>query len=285
MRVIGFGDNIVDKFIDRGTDYPGGNSVNFAVFAAQLGVESAYLGVLGTDAMASHLKEALNASGVDHDRCGVVDGETGWCSVEVRGGDRVFVDWNEGGVSTANPLKLDDELLRYLSEFDLVHSGVYGRTETEMPKVAALPGLTSFDFSAEKDFRTDDYLVPLAPNLDLATFSCSEDSEGDIRALLERTVGLGAGYALATRGPSGSVFFDGQKFYTQDAFPVQDAVDTMGCGDAFIAAFATALLAGGWTRQAAPTPELIGRTLSDAARFAARQCLTEGAFGHGKASA
>ena len=37
MRVLGFGDNIVDRFLDRGLDYPGGNCVNVAVFARRLG--------------------------------------------------------------------------------------------------------------------------------------------------------------------------------------------------------------------------------------------------------
>lgn len=39
LSVLGFGDNVVDKYEHIKTMYPGGNAVNFAVFARQLGVK------------------------------------------------------------------------------------------------------------------------------------------------------------------------------------------------------------------------------------------------------
>lgn len=33
MKVLGLGDNVVDKYENLGIMYPGGNSLNFAVFA------------------------------------------------------------------------------------------------------------------------------------------------------------------------------------------------------------------------------------------------------------
>ena len=47
MRVIGLGDNVVDMYMHRNVMYPGGNAMNFAVYANLMGVESAYLGVFG----------------------------------------------------------------------------------------------------------------------------------------------------------------------------------------------------------------------------------------------
>ena len=45
ISVLGFGDNVVDKYEHIKTMYPGGNAVNFAVFAKKLGVDrSAYMG-------------------------------------------------------------------------------------------------------------------------------------------------------------------------------------------------------------------------------------------------
>ena len=38
ISVLGLGDNVIDRFVDRGVFYPGGNGINFAVFARQLGV-------------------------------------------------------------------------------------------------------------------------------------------------------------------------------------------------------------------------------------------------------
>ena len=44
VSVLGFGDNVVDKYEHIKTMYPGGNAVNFAVFAKQLGAaRSAYM--------------------------------------------------------------------------------------------------------------------------------------------------------------------------------------------------------------------------------------------------
>ncbi|MFC7718156.1 PfkB family carbohydrate kinase [Nonomuraea recticatena] len=74
MRVLGFGDNIVDRFVDRGIDYPGGNSVNVAVYARRLGLEAAYLGVFGDDDLGGFLREAIAAQGVAVDRCVVKEG-------------------------------------------------------------------------------------------------------------------------------------------------------------------------------------------------------------------
>ena len=47
-RLIGIGDNVVDCNYTTRVMYPGGNSLNFAVYGRQLGHETAYAGVLGT---------------------------------------------------------------------------------------------------------------------------------------------------------------------------------------------------------------------------------------------
>ena len=55
VKVLGFGDNVVDKYEHIKTMYPGGNAVNFAVFAKKLGAErSAYMGIFGSDKAVSY---------------------------------------------------------------------------------------------------------------------------------------------------------------------------------------------------------------------------------------
>ena len=57
ISVLGFGDNVVDKYEHIKTMYPGGNAVNFAVFAKKLGVDrSAYMGIFGSDEEAERLR-------------------------------------------------------------------------------------------------------------------------------------------------------------------------------------------------------------------------------------
>ncbi|MFD5711512.1 PfkB family carbohydrate kinase [Streptomyces pharetrae] len=285
MRVLGFGDNIVDRFVDRGIDYPGGNSVNVAVYARRLGLEAAYLGVFGDDALGRFLREAIADTGVAVDRCAVRDGESGVSTLRVDSGDRVFLGWNGGGVTVREPLVLDSGLLAYVSSFDLVHSSVYSGSEGELPKLAGLDTLTTFDLSSEEEYRTPGYLDRICPYADLVLLSCSHLDETVTRDLLAEAVRRGAGLALATRGAEGAVAHDGRTTVTAPARPLDDGarlVDTMGCGDAFLAGFVVSLLRAGWRRPAPPDRHQLERALHDGADAAHDQCFTEAAFGRGR---
>jgi sugar/nucleoside kinase (ribokinase family) len=210
MNVLGFGDNTVDRFVDRGTDYPGGNCVNVAVYARRLGLDAAYLGVFGDDDLGTFLRTAVAAQGVAVDRSPVRRGGTSVSTLHVRDGDRVFLTYDEGGEAVREPLVLDPGLLAYAASFALVHSSVYSRTEAELPALAAAGPLISFDFSDEAEFRTPAYLDRVCPHVDLALLSCSHLDEPATRGLLAEVVGRGAGTALATRGLDGAIAYDGR---------------------------------------------------------------------------
>lgn len=66
MKVLGLGDNVVDKYENLGIMYPGGNSLNFAVFAKKLGHESSFMGVFGSDEEAAHVLSAIKKIGLDN---------------------------------------------------------------------------------------------------------------------------------------------------------------------------------------------------------------------------
>jgi sugar/nucleoside kinase (ribokinase family) len=279
--VVGFGDNVVDRFLDRRVMYPGGNSVNFAVYAGQLGAEAAYLGVFGTDEAAAHVRGALIDQGVALDRCQEKPGETGYCDVTVVDGDRVFGDWNEGGVTTADPFRLESDDIAYLAGFDLVHSGVYGGVADQLGQLRSTSALVFFDFSDEDEFRTAPYLDEVCPAVDLALLSCEHLTLDDTISLAHDVRRRGPALVLATRGMHGSVLVDGRGTLHGTATPIE-AYDTMGCGDAFSTAFAVSCLRSGWRRGALPTVVDLQEALALAADFAAKQCLVEGAFGYGK---
>src|SRR5690606_36462241 len=113
-------------------------------------------------------------------------------------GERVFGGWNGGGVTVAEPIVLDEELLAYASGFDLVHSSVYSSSEGELPKLRAGTALVSYDFSSEDGFRTPEYLYRVCPAVDLALISCSHLDEAETRALLRDLVARGVSLALGT---------------------------------------------------------------------------------------
>ena len=285
MKVLGYGDNVIDRFLDRGMDYPGGNCVNVAVFARARGADAAYLGAFGSDEPGVFLRSELTSLGLDISHSVVRDGETGLAEVEVVDGDRIFRGGNEGGVTVREPIILQESDLAYVEGFDLVHSSVYSASETQVPVLAGLDVLVSYDLSSEDEFRSASYLDPLAPHLDLALLSCSHSTEAETAELLRSVVAKGAGMALGTRGEAGSMLFDGERLYRVAARPLdvtRPVADTMGCGDALLAAVICSLLGSGWAKGRAPTAAHIEAALATGSAFAAEQCFIDGAFGHGR---
>ncbi|MFW0774418.1 PfkB family carbohydrate kinase [Paenarthrobacter nitroguajacolicus] len=285
MKVIGFGDNIVDRFLDRKVMYPGGNCVNVAVFARRLGVESAYLGVFGSDPLGAFVRDAIDAEGVDTSRCIIRDGLNGVTEIKVVDGDRVFLGWNDGGVTTSDPFILEDEHLQYLASADLVHSSVYSASETQLRAVRSTEALVSFDYSSEPERRTDSYLMQTAPYVDLALLSCGNMTVTAVENDLKRVHAAGVSLAVGTRGQAGALMYDGERFLTQAASPTDPLrfADTMGCGDALLAGLVVSLLGSGWSRSYRPSAEECQAALARGAESAAAQCYVEGAFGHGRA--
>lgn len=283
VRILGFGDNIVDRLVDRGVEYPGGNAVNVAVFAHQLGAEAAYLGVFGDDDSGTFVRTALQDCGVDTSRCSVRSGPNGVTEVATVGGERTFLGWNQGGVTLSDPVHLSLEDLSYADSFDLVHSSVYSGTVTELPLLAGTRALRSYDFSSEPEFHTPEYLASVAPWLDLALISCAGLSREQVWSRLRQLASYGPSLVVGTQGEAGAVLFDGSSFYYSESVPVPgELVDTVGCGDAYLSALVVELLRSGWSRTVPPNAVAIHRSMREAARFAARQCTVDGAFGHGR---
>ncbi len=284
MKVIGFGDNIVDRFLDRRVMYPGGNCVNFAVLARRLGLESAYMGVFGSDPLGAFVRSAIEAEGVDLSKCQTRQGPNGVTEIKVIDGDRVFLGWNEGGVTISQPFMLRPEHRSYLATAALVHSSVYSASENQLPSVRAAGPLVSFDYSWEPERRTDSYLRRTAPFVDLALLSLGDAPLRAVEDELARVTGTGASLAVATRGAAGAVLYDGERFHTQGAAPTdaQRFADTMGCGDAFLTGLVVSLLRSGWARDSPATADSLRPALAFAAETAAEQCYVEAAFGYGR---
>lgn len=69
IRVIGIGDNVVDKYLHSGMMYPGGNALNFSVYAKQAGASSAFIGAFGNDDAAKHIQDVLHKLQIDITHC------------------------------------------------------------------------------------------------------------------------------------------------------------------------------------------------------------------------
>ncbi|WP_391559969.1 PfkB family carbohydrate kinase [Robertmurraya sp.] len=282
MRVIGLGDNVVDKYIYSKKMFPGGNCVNFAAHARNIGISSAYMGVFGSGQEGNFVKDILSDLGIDLSHSTQYEGENGITEVDLVNGDRVLLSWNNGGISKEYPINLNLKDLEYLNQFNLIHSSCYSPLSVmELKKLRSLKTLLSFDFAEEEIYREENYLKSVCENIDFAQFSGSHMPEKEIDSLVEKVSSYGVSYIMITQGIKGSTFYDGSMYYKGRAELI-DPIDTMGCGDAYITAFLIHLLQNGWSKQNKPSPNTIQEGLQLAARYAAQNCLVEGGFGYGK---
>lgn len=276
VKVLGFGDNVVDQYEHLKTMYPGGNCVNFCAYATMFGADkSAYMGYFGNDDNAEYVISILNKLGIETVKCKQMDGENGWARVTLVNGDRTFLGCNEGGVRGENPYILDRFDLEYVKQFDLVHTGNYCFTEKELHKIHEAGVTLSFDFS---DDSTEEYYKKIVPQIDYA-FCSFDGTDEQVKEHLKKIISYGAKLATASRGEKGCILYDGTGFYEQPAAPLEKVVDTMGAGDSLITSFLI-----GYTDSIKKNVEqsaAIRESLADAAKFAAKVCSIEGAFGYG----
>jgi fructoselysine 6-kinase len=264
VSILGVGDNTVDIYVDKGMVYPGGNAVNVAVLAARRGARSGYLGCIGNDAYGRLIEESLRAEGVDITRLRRRPGANAWSRVGHRGGDRVFLGSSPGVCGEYGFTSEDDATI---AGFDLTHTSIYSDIAEHLPRLRAAAPLLTLDFSEHLDRPEVPAMLPL---LDIAFASAPSLADAECAALAQRLAAAGPQLVVLTRGRRGSLACDGRQLYTQGIVATA-ATDTLGAGDAFIAAFLVARLGG------AP----LAAALAAGAEFAASACTTEGAFGHG----
>jgi fructoselysine 6-kinase len=229
MKLVSVGDNCMDVYHATGTSYPGGNAVNVAVYARQCGATTSYVGFVGTDDYGEQMQLALKEREVDISHLHRISGKTAVTQVELKGNERVFGEYLEG---VMNHFTLNEDDLRYIEQYDVVHSGFWGHTEDFFPRWRDKQLITSFDFADKLDAPLVRTLIPF---IHYAFFSYSQDDDF-IRLYLQEMHGLGAKVAVATLGENGSLAYDGKFFYQQNAKSVE-VIDTMGAGDAYIAGF------------------------------------------------
>lgn len=262
MRILGVGDNVVDRYLDDGVMYPGGNAVNVAVHARRLGAETAYCGVLGTDAAGDLVHRALLEEGVLLDRARREIGPNAYANVQLVNGDRRFMGSDRGVAE----FRLDDDDFNYAATFDVVHTAYSGTLSEDVPRLAELTSV-SFDFSYRRDAPYRDSILP---HLLLATFSGGHLPDAEIAELAQHAHDGGARFVLVTAGERGAHFVGSDGNCVRWPAEQAEVIDTMGAGDAFIAALLINLIRDSSVHDA----------LQQAALSAARACSEHGGWGH-----
>lgn len=270
MKLLGLGDNVMDAYRYRGEWYPGGNAANTAALAKRAGAfRSGYLGILADDAPGRHFKASLAQEGLDLSRLRIAHGCTACNYIELDAqGDRIFTGNNGSDtVQGMVQLLLGEGDRAYSADFDVVHTSIHSMLDRELPALALRTRL-SMDFS--NDGFTHINVAQLAPFLSFAFFSAGARGADEVRSFAHYAQSCGVGTVVFTMGTRGAYILEQDREYRQAAFPVE-AVDALGAGDAFIAAFLVRYLdSNGDTALSAEY----------AARFAATCCGHYGAFGH-----
>lgn len=281
LNVLGIGDNVCDIYLHSGIMYPGGQALNIAVYAAMLGAKSGYIGVFGTDAVADHVAVTLDKIGVDRSRCRRCTGENGYARVKLIDGDRVFMGSNRGGVLRQHPIQLEEDDETYISGFDLVHTSNNSYFDDQLPQLRKLPVKVSYDFSGR--WVEEDRLEKVCPYIDFGFLSCGSVPQEQALKVCKRLHEKGCGVVVATMGSKGALLYDGKVCLFQPPDLVE-AIDTLGAGDSFATGFLLEMLRMEKSSEKQWETDRKGaylKALKAGAAFAAKSCMTQGAFGYG----
>lgn len=260
LRIATVGDNCIDVIGPPVSQrLVGGNAVNVAVQLARLGLRAACFSAVGRDGNGDLVAATLVAKGVD----------TAWLVRRDRPTARTLI-----GVDAAGDRHIEAE--------------EFGACDGYAPDAAARTALAGMDhvhigwlndggalrraLAAAGASVSQDIGVNAAPaDLGVAglaiAFASQPGSHAEARALARRLRDDGARAVVVTRGAGGSsAFFPGEEA-EQPALPIVPR-DTTGAGDAFIAGFLAAHLAGATLADA----------MARAAALAAETCLHPGGF-------
>jgi fructoselysine 6-kinase len=262
-RLACVGHNTVDKYVNLGMMYPGGNEVNVAVLARRYGVETSYTGWVGNDVYGELIFNSLKEEGVDISHTHIKSDISNFTEIFLLDGEREFGKTRRGASSK---FQLNSEDIAFLLEHDLIHTSYYGRTDLHLEYLESPNTIISFDFTDE---FTDLYLNKFISYVDIAILSLSNKEIGCIETFMEDLYTKGPEIILCTKGKEGAYLFNGELFH-QPSINVE-IVDTLGAGDGFIARFLVEYL-----RKTAAE-----ESLKRAAKSASEICLYYGAFGRG----
>lgn len=277
VRMIGIGIATMDIYCYRNRMYPGGNEYNIAYNAKLMGADAGFMGIFADDMVGTILEQTLVQAGVDTSHSHHESGSSGYALVDLKDGDRVFLDWNKKGVTDLYPFTFTPEEIEYIKSFDVACISWGARVNRAKIQKLYENGVDiCYDFY---DNFTDDDIMSIAPYVRYAFFSCSHLTEEETKEVLKKTVEQGCQIAIGTRGSEPTIAYDGNKFICQEICKVKP-VDTMGAGDSYISAFILNYLSVE-ADELKKTENKIKSAMARAAEFAAEVIVKEGALGIG----
>ena len=231
---------------------PGGAPANVAVGLAKLGVDAGFIGKVGADAFGDFLREVLQQNGVD--TAYLIAGETSRTTL-------AFVATRSDGMKDITfyrhpgadiQLAPDEIDIGYIQSAELFHYGSVSLSHSPS-REATLHAIRSAKASGARlsydpNLRLmlwDDaanakrWIWEVMPYADVVKISDEEwefvTGDADFEQGIERILGRGVKLLVVTLGERGCYYTNGFANGFVDGFTV-DVVDTLGAGDAFVAA-------------------------------------------------
>lgn len=262
MEVVGFGALNVDKIylvndIPKAEEesyvidlqvYTGGSSANTISALAKMGIESGFIGKVGSDEYGKFLIEDLKSYGVYTEGVILSEGRTGCAMVFVdkKGNRAILLD-----PAVNDTIRFDEIDIDYVSRFKLLHMSSFvckiswDSFKSQERLTENFEGIISFDPGSiyanfglkkiEKLIKNTNIFMP---------------NEIEVKTLTGLDYKDGADYFLewcdvvvVKRGKLGCYVTNGKESYEVPAFNV-NVVDTTGAGDAFNAGFIYGFLKG-----------------------------------------
>ena len=234
----------------------GGAPANVVYHLTKLGISSALVSAVGADPDGEELLEFLRSRDVNTEYVSRNELPTGTVNVTLTDGIPQYeicqpVAWDH--------IICPEKLKKHLPD---VTAAVFGSLAQRRPEsrksiqkfLTALPEncLKIFDINLRQDFYSKDLL---RQSLEICNILKINEEELDIVAEMFRipgtrrdvVQGLAEQYSLQavilTLGANGSMLFDGETFTEYPVIPCK-IVDTVGCGDSFLAAWIASILRG-----------------------------------------
>ncbi|MGM0499942.1 MAG: PfkB family carbohydrate kinase [Bacillota bacterium] len=255
------GDNIADYYPEEKNIYAGGGAYNVAVISKRLGAKSAYYGVFGTDENAKFLYDTLKKEKVGYPVNDIRKGRNAVSIIKKEGAEAQVEAVDKGVYKNLN---INKNVLEIIKNSKIVHSNIYAYFEDYLPKLHYKTKL-SFDFSY---LRNKNYIKDIIPKIDIAFFSKSKKEE-DPQEFLNWVSKLGVEVAVLTQGENGVLMKVGDQIIREKAIETE-VIDTLGAGDAFIAAFLTFLT---------KAENNYEKALNEGLKTAAKYCKIRGSLG------
>lgn len=220
----------MDYFPQQNRYFAGGNSLNQTIRFRHLGLDSSFIGALGTDNAGERIVNLLEKASVDISHMYRIEGMTA-CNEIINDecGERYGIDgaWQNGVYSG---FVLNDSDWSYISDFDIWATHADGINYHE-----ALRRKKDNNFLVVDFLHFDDNVLFIdgIDKIDIAYFGGKMDQVDDLLKLSKKYKGI----IVLTLGADGSIAIQNGITYRQKALPIGKVVDTTGCGDAFQAGF------------------------------------------------